>query len=69
MFFVAEPGSGTFIRMSKEEFVQNYDCYEMDIEKNNGIRPWEKNSKEIEIDLNQSSGKVVANETQEGDGR
>lgn len=69
VFFVAEPGNGAFVRMSKEEFVQNYDCYDMDIEKSDGVRPWEKNAKEIEEDLNKSSGKVVADETQEGDDR
>lgn len=69
VFFVAEPGNGAFVRMSKEEFCQNYDCYEMDIEKLDGVRPWEKNAKEIEEDLNKSSGKVVANETQGGDDR
>lgn len=69
VFFVAEPGNGVFVKMSKEKFVEKYDCYEKDIEKIGGVRPWEKNAEEIEEDLNQSSGTVEMSESENEGGR
>ena len=66
VFFVAEPGTGEFIKINKENFIENYECYEEDMKKTKGIRPWEKGAKDIEKDLNQSSGKVA---NKEGDER
>ena len=63
-FFVARDGD--FVEMKKDEFVNNYECYSMDLEKNNGLPHWE--SKEVEKDLNKSSGNLVA-DREEGDER
>lgn len=59
VFFVAEPGKGEFIKLYKQNFIDNYECYEADMKKAKGIRPWEKGALDIEKDLNQSSGNVA----------
>jgi len=64
IFFVSEPGSGTFSKMNKEDFIKCYDCYEYDLKEAKGIRPWEKGAIDIEKDINNSS--VIATE-REGD--
>lgn len=68
-FFVAEPGAESFSFMDKEEFTKCYECYEKDIKKFGGKRPWEKEAKEPEKDLNQSSGTITNEEHTEGDER
>ena len=55
-FFVAEPGSKSFSQMSKESFIETYECYEQDMKLTEGLRPWEKGAKEVEQDLTRSSG-------------
>ena len=65
VFYVAEPGTGEFIKLSKQNFIENYECYEKDLEKTEGIRPWEKGALDIEKDLNQSSGMVADKEGDE----
>lgn len=59
-FFVAEPGSKSFSYKNKDDFIIEYECYEKDMEKTDGLRPWEAGAKEVKKDLNRSSGKVVA---------
>ena len=46
-------------------FIDNYECYEADMKKAKGIRPWEKGALDIEKDLNQSSGNVADKEGEE----
>lgn len=56
-FFVAEEGAESFSEaMSKEEFTKKYECYEYDLRKTEGKRPWERGAKEVEQDLTRSSG-------------
>lgn len=55
------------IELPHEEFISRFECYEKDLEKSNGHRPWEILEKENEnVNLNTCSGKVVS-KIQEGD--
>lgn len=60
-FYVANKEEGKFDEYGLEEFEKKFECYEWDLRKSDGIRPWEKGSRE-NIDLSRSSGKVVAAE-------
>lgn len=65
-FYFADKELGKFVELSQKEFEERFECYEMDIEKYDGHRPWE----EVEIkenleDLTRSSGKVIASEGDE----
>ena len=70
-FYVADPDLSEFIPMDRQDFVDKYECYQNDLDKSRGIRPWDSLQKEKEEDLNRSSGKVLASQgiEQEGDGR
>ena len=39
-FYVADKGTKSFVRMSEEEFEAKFECYEMDIQKSHGNKPW-----------------------------
>ena len=62
VFYVAEPAIGEFIKLNKQNFIENYECYEEDMKKTQGLRPWEKGAIDVEKDLNQTSGKVADKE-------
>lgn len=66
-FYYADKEAGSFIELSQEEFVERFDCYDKDLEKSNGVRPWESKSKEDkEIDLSKNSGtSIVASDRKE----
>lgn len=65
-FYFANKEEGQFVELSSEEFTKQFECYENDLKKYNGVRPWEMIEKEKEdIDLSRSSGKIVAGEGQE----
>ena len=54
------------IGISEEEFVRRFECYDMDLEKSNGIRPWESNEKaKKDTDLSRSSGTIEASQNPE----
>lgn len=55
IFFVSEPGSGAFSKMNKDDFIKCYECYDYDLKKAKGIRPWEKRAIDTEKNLNNSS--------------
>ena len=62
-FYYADENKGQFIELPQEEFTKQFECYEEDLEKTNGIRPWETiEEQKHEIDLSKSSGKIVAEE-------
>ena len=66
-FYYADKETGQMINLSKEEFIEKFDCYEYDLEKNNGKRFWEiEENKEKEKDLATSSGNI---EKKESEGR
>ena len=52
--------------MSQKDFEERFECYEMDMAKQSGHRPWEwvEPAKTFE-NLAQSSGKVAAREEEE----
>ncbi len=65
-FYYADENKGQFIELPQEEFTKQFECYEGDLEKTNGIRPWETiEEQKQEIDLSKSSGKIVAKEGEE----
>ena len=41
MFVYADKEQGQMIQLSQEEFTKRFECYEKDLEKSDGIRPWE----------------------------
>ncbi len=65
-FYFADKTQAQFVELSTEEFISRFECYDFDLEKNNGIRPWETNEQEkVDINLAQSSGRVVVTEGEE----
>lgn len=64
-FYFANKQLGEFEGLSPEQFVSRFECYDMDIEKQGGVRPWETDSREnVESDLSRSSGKIIADENE-----
>lgn len=62
-FYYANKEKGEFIYISKEEFLEQFECYKADLEKSNGIRPWEQpRDTKKQIDLASSSGTVAGQE-------
>ena len=41
VFYVADETSGVFTGLTMEEFEARYECYDFDLERANGTRPWE----------------------------
>lgn len=66
-FYYADKEKGEFIYISKEEFLKQFECYKADLEKSNGIRPWEQQSRDTkkQIDLASSSGTVAVQKEEE----
>lgn len=63
-FYFADKGQ--FVELPQKEFETKFECYEMDMEKQNGHRPWEDFDRVEEIeDLSRSSGKIVSSEGDE----
>lgn len=66
-FYYADKNEGQFLEVNEEEFTRKFECYSRDLEKANGLRPWEYEEQENEkVDLSRSSGRIVATE---GEGR
>ena len=60
-FYFADKDTKMFVELSQEQFETTFECYEKDMEKLEGHRPWEDiEEKEILKDLNTSSGTVIA---------
>ena len=64
-FYFADKSQGQFVKLSPKEFTDRFECYDKDLEKNNGLRPWEAVIQRKETNLSQSSGRIVAEEEQE----
>ena len=65
-FYYADKDKGQMIEIAESEFVQRFECYDMDLEKSKGIRPWESTEKEKkDTDLSRSSGTIEASQNQE----
>ena len=66
VFYVADKEKDQFIELSQKEFEEKYECYQADLDRSGGIRPWESTEKTVETNnLAQSSGKVVVCEGEE----
>lgn len=54
-FYYANKETGEFEKISEENFKKRFECYKLDLNKTNGVRPWEKNkdlySKKMEIEM------------------
>ena len=55
LFYYADKESKSFLQLTRQEFEEKFECYEKDLEENNGIRMWDKkkeksNSQKIEED-------------------
>ena len=48
-FYLADPEKSEFIKIDRQTFVEKYECYDLDLKKRKGIRPWET-SKETDKD-------------------
>lgn len=68
VFFVTDTETQDFKKMDIESFAERYECYEMDLQKNNGLRPWETEIQREE-DLARSSGKIKPSKSKEEDER
>lgn len=65
-FYYADKEKGEFIYISKKEFLEQFECYKADLEKSNGIRPWEQpRDTKKQIDLASSSGTVAVQKEEE----
>ncbi len=66
-FYFADKTEGKMMELLEEEFTKKFECYEEDLKRTNGIRPWEVIEQEKEkIDMSKDSGKIIA---EEGEGR
>ena len=52
-----------FIELSQKEFEEKFECYEEDLNKNKGIKPWKKEEKRENLATN--SGRILAEEEKE----
>lgn len=65
-FYFADKDIGQFVEVPQKEFESRFECYEMDMEKRGGHRPWEDLDRTEDLeDLNRSSGKVIASKGDE----
>lgn len=65
-FYYADKEKGAFLYISKKEFIEQFECYENDLVKSNGTRPWEQSEQiEEKVDLARSSGTIIAQEEEE----
>ena len=65
-FYYADKQEGEFIELPQKEFEEKFECYQMDLEKYNGKRPWETDEQiKEEENLATSSGKVENSESDE----
>ena len=62
-FYFANKEEEKMQELPPEKFKEKFECYEYDLIKRDGRRPWEfKEQENIDIDLSRSSGKIVAEE-------
>lgn len=64
-FYFADKETNCFLELPQKDFEARFECYEMDMEKYDGHRPWEDVEIIKEENLNQSSGKIIADKGDE----
>ena len=67
-FYYADKDKGQMVELPEEEFIKRFECYDMDLEKSNGVRPWEESKEKEEVDLSRSSGMVGVEQKMENYG-
>ena len=45
-FYFVDKNTNQFIELSQQEFINQFECYEEDLKRANGLRPWETKEKE-----------------------
>ena len=59
-FYFVNKETMQFVELPQKEFESKFECYDLDLEQDNGVRPWEMLEKEEKMkDLSRSSGKIV----------
>lgn len=67
-FYFADKVLGQFVELPQEEFTKQFECYEEDLERANGLRPWESQEQEKQdVDLFRSS--VALENSEKGEER
>ena len=62
IFYYADKAQGAFIELPKEQFLKQFEAYKIDIESNNGIRPWEEKATEqktIEANSTKNLNRII----------
>lgn len=62
-FYFLDETNSEFVELNKQEFEDRFECYKMDLNNTNGVRPWEmKQSQTIKENLFNSSRKIINKE-------
>ena len=61
-FYYVDKEKGECIDISKEDFLERFECYEYDLANSNGVKPWENSKQNKEVDLAKSSGTIGGQE-------
>lgn len=62
-FYFADKETKSFVELPEKEFEQRFECYQRDMEQQNGHRPWEYVEKEENLEnLSRNSEKAIAKE-------
>ncbi len=67
-FYFADKTAGQFIELPQEEFTKQFECYEEDLERANGVRPWKLEEQEKQ-DVNLSRSSVASEKSEKGEER
>lgn len=60
-FYFADNSKGQFAELPMEEFTKRFECYDMDLEINNGLRFWEvSQDRSTSVDLSRTSGMIAS---------
>lgn len=61
-FYFVDKSKSEFVELPEEEFVNKFECYDEDLKKYNGHKPWEYNEQEETKNLANSSGELNVEE-------
>ena len=59
IFYYVDKETNQFIQISQKNFEEKFECYEEDLKRNNGIRPWQQ--EELNINL-ENNNEIIAKE-------
>lgn len=70
IFYYADKTDRGFNELTQKQFEEKFECFDTDLQKNDGVRPWDDKSNEKSIqDLSTSSGEIEAKDKAEEGGR